>query len=345
MLKENLKYHPNRFIYCRPFLKDIIKKYKNVDSDDELIEDYNARIDFYGSYPADKTSRELDNLIDNEEKLYSYYVEYLNNGQNIFHFPNALLNLFNKTDVDNVYLKYIHFPFKQFYIYLGLQKELLIFGKDYFVDGAYIRYEPEIEPYLKILLTTVQPNLEYNPELNIIENPDKSYEFDLLINEDATVGSSIENEFKIYKDADLDNVIEKKFIPGFPIFKESLRLIINALCYLSSEHKEVDSRYPSNTPDSLIDKLSKSKSTKDIQRNQSKLESQGYTKILFCGDSVKKEYESIPSGKELSTHWRRGHWRNQVYGESFLQHKLIWIKPTIVRKDKGESMHGHIYDI
>jgi hypothetical protein len=46
---------------------------------------------------------------------------------------------------------------------------------------------------------------------------------------------------------------------------------------------------------------------------------------------------------DISPHWRRGHWRNQPFGEKLSEKKLIWIKPTIVNKEKGEPIKGHIY--
>jgi hypothetical protein len=42
------------------------------------------------------------------------------------------------------------------------------------------------------------------------------------------------------------------------------------------------------------------------------------------------------SGHEVEPHWRRGHWRLQPHGTGLSLLKLIWIRPTIVRRDKGE---------
>jgi hypothetical protein len=37
-----------------------------------------------------------------------------------------------------------------------------------------------------------------------------------------------------------------------------------------------------------------------------------------------------PSGITMATHWRRGHWRQQVCGEKWQQRKLQWIQPTLI---------------
>lgn len=43
-----------------------------------------------------------------------------------------------------------------------------------------------------------------------------------------------------------------------------------------------------------------------------------------------------PTGRAVSTHWRRGHWRRQAYGPrtADARHKLVFIKPVLVRADR-----------
>jgi hypothetical protein len=45
----------------------------------------------------------------------------------------------------------------------------------------------------------------------------------------------------------------------------------------------------------------------------------------------------------MSPHWRRGHFRQQPFGPKLAHRKLVWIMPTIVRRDKGTPENGHIY--
>jgi hypothetical protein len=132
---------------------------------------------------------------------------------------------------------------------------------------------------------------------------------------------------------------------GYPIFLEALKFVINGLCYLYSPSKEINTRFPDDTPRGLLRKLGPGKRQAEIARAMSKLASMGYRKVHFCGDALQKEHSGTPTGRELSSHWRRGHRRNQAYWGSFSEHKLMWIMPTIVRKDKGESACGHIYDV
>lgn len=39
------------------------------------------------------------------------------------------------------------------------------------------------------------------------------------------------------------------------------------------------------------------------------------------------------SGITPRMHWRRGHWRNQAFGNQRLNHKQLWIEPTLVAAD------------
>lgn len=44
-----------------------------------------------------------------------------------------------------------------------------------------------------------------------------------------------------------------------------------------------------------------------------------------------KEYDSAQAGHSKVTHWRRGFYRWQPYGQKDKQqHKLIWIEPVLV---------------
>lgn len=42
----------------------------------------------------------------------------------------------------------------------------------------------------------------------------------------------------------------------------------------------------------------------------------------------------VPSGRQMTPHWRKGHWRRQHYGAQMVQVKLVFIRPVLVRKDR-----------
>jgi hypothetical protein len=98
-------------------------------------------------------------------------------------------------------------------------------------------------------------------------------------------------------------------------------------------------------PDSAQNAMDQQASSRIAKRDLQRLRKEGYTEINFCGESLERQFSEAFTGKELSPHWRRGHWRNQAVGTLRAEHRLMWIRPTLVRKEKqreGEIL-GHIY--
>lgn len=128
-----------------------------------------------------------------------------------------------------------------------------------------------------------------------------------------------------------------------PVFREVLKLVVNCLCYLSSPSREIVNRYP----DSEITRaIKEGKTPLERARARNRAARDGYTLINFCGDSLDRDHPTMTTGQEVSAHWRRGHWRNQAVGLARAQHKLIWIRPTLVRKDKAsDGIPGHVYNV
>lgn len=71
----------------------------------------------------------------------------------------------------------------------------------------------------------------------------------------------------------------------------------------------------------------------------------GYTKLKLCGLNLKKQSTEHIDKNSIRPHWRRGHWRQQPYGEELKKKKIIWIRPTLVSQDKGSPETGHIYQV
>jgi hypothetical protein len=376
-----MKYHPDRYMRARPFVKNLLTVHKlkapsgvpTLDAlsavTDSFMNAYNAAcVELpVGKRPAD------GGLMRNEVSLFMHYANFHRHGMNIFDFQPTLGELLRHTDVDDVLLSLIKFPYDSFYIAFGLQPHLDLWAQGYFVDGAYVsRAALDDGIMIEILLTTRRTEIDYRAKSNFILNRDRYYYFPMRLEkmdinvETALSGSIVEHTpftpknipdtsgvyevagkqvsvFDRGGESQIEDAHANK--EGYPVFLEALKFVINGLCYLSSPSKEINTRFPDDTPKGLLRKLGPVKKQAEIARTMSKLASMGYRKVHFCGDALQKEYAGIPTGRELSAHWRRGHWRNQAYGESFSEHKLLWIMPTVVRKDKGEPAFGHIYDV
>lgn len=131
----------------------------------------------------------------------------------------------------------------------------------------------------------------------------------------------------------------------YVLFNKSLIVIINSLCYLNFVDKDVEVFTTNDQATELIKELKNTKKAQLRNRLKDKLNKFSYSTIHYCGKQIESEYKITDTGIEVEPHWRRGHWRNQPFGSGLTDKKLIWIKPTIVRKDKGDPGIGHIYDV
>lgn len=357
---ELLKYYPNRFYFSRPFVKDLIQKYPLMKDNSDLkrnrVNDIRVRKEelkiwlnnFYLNN-QDKleilNSKDMDKIIIDEVFFLDLFSAFINSGRNIFHLQPVLSDLFLHTDVDDILLKTLKTPYNIFYIHFGVEANLVF--NNSVIDGTFVTYanDSNYEEYLlTFTLVTINPNWNYlnkNKLLELFLN-DKRHSFELLGFKEDTVGKAIDTWSSVISEHQFDFGESQKW---FPTVLEIAKLIVNTLCYFSSTKKDINICFPQNTPASLLKKIENSNNSSVVKRTLNKLESMGYTKIHFCGNTLQNKYGSLYQEGNLAPHWRRGHWRNQAYGSNFSKHKFLWIKPTIVRADKGLPEKGHIYNI
>lgn len=130
--------------------------------------------------------------------------------------------------------------------------------------------------------------------------------------------------------------------------ERNIKLIINCILYLSSQQESLTKEYPKDIPNHLISKIKNAKTKHKKEVAIDEIKRIGFTKITFARleeSELTTEKDGTGTGTEVSPHWRRGHWRKQPYGTNLSEIKLIWIKPTIVRKDMGSPKKGHIYEV
>lgn len=133
---------------------------------------------------------------------------------------------------------------------------------------------------------------------------------------------------------------------GFDVFKESLRLVINGLCYITSYLDKTEERWPADTPKELLERLNNAATKSSRQKALAELLSKGYSKVKICGKNTSRDKVTVVHfGREATVHWRRGHWRNQACDPELKDRKLIWIMPVLVRQDKGLPEQGRVYTV
>jgi hypothetical protein len=340
----------------------------------ERLNDFSAVI--FKKYNEDLSNfpykeRPADSRFISDEVNYALqYARYYAAGRNLFHFEPDIVEKFRKTDVDEVPLSALMFPYEIFYLSFGKQEDLNLWNKGFFVDGAYVTGGKPGFP-LEIILTTIRNDLDINDRLGWITNPDRYYylaidtsDSDLAVAEaiDETLKEELQSidlrnqpdesgtveigDRKIYlrdnrQNSSAANIMEKE--TGFTTFREALRLIINGLCYLTSYNEEIVTGWSEDTPPLLVDSIAKAETPNKKRKLKSELISKGYVTVNFCGKKAPRDnIEAISTDRELSTHWRRGHWRNQACGPRLQERKLIWIMPNPDKPEpKGKnSIHA-----
>jgi len=186
---------------------------------------------------------------------------------------------------------------------------------------------------------TVKDAIQFGEDnfLKYCEHMDKS-------NFESSTNFAIQNGISIYG-ADQLHLHVEKYLRGKKHILNVLPLLFNCIFYLTQYPESITEDFQKDTPKKLLDKLNTAKNNWSKKNAYRKIKENGYSRIKFVTSVVKSEKDINITGKELSQHWRRGHWRNQPFGQGLNSHKYIWINPTIVNKDKGDLDSGHIYEV
>ena len=383
---ELLRYHPNRFINSRDYFRTLYNYFRNLVRPDGIMSNIEIQdmvnrfmrgywIPRLAQLPVGERPRNSKRQ-GQEFDLFCHVARFFLCGRNIFHFSAPLNSLLTLTDVGDVRWESIRLPYSCFYIYLGTQKDWSLQDPGHPIDGAYL--DEVLTPKFRgisVMLTTHSPDTADSSSWNYVLTEDPYYYFPFEIEgSEATVGDTFRHT--IGTDADFDEDWAPPEIPdeakqiagergisldslqgeataqgqkvrenmkGLPVFREALKLVVNCLCYLSSPSREIAARYPDSD---ITRAIAKAGTPLEHARAEKRAVREGYTLIHFCGDSLERDAETVLTGRELSAHWRRGHWRNQAIGAGRSGHKLIWIRPTLVRKDKADlGIPGHLYDV
>lgn len=385
-VKDNAFFHPLRYPKSRKFIKKLFKKYKSQDyySSDNFQEQMGDFVKVFNEEISKHPISERDDIIlkhignptdiiNQELTLFVENLRLRHRGNNIFYFPNEVSNLFKHTNIDEISIGNLKFPYKTFYLAFGLQDEFDIGSNEnsgHYFDGAYI--DNLDETTLSVRLTSLSNNYNSKEYRSWLEEPDITFFIGLefqneseylidgidrfienykikfnKIDEQLTENEIVDENTNILKKDDFFRKKRiKRITQNTEKFRDIAKLIFNAICYLTHENKNIIENYTNSPLPSLINNLKKAKNSHEKKRIEAKIKKGGHTKIKICGHDIMKSINSeTNTGKELSTHWRRGHWRRQPFGSDMNEIKLIWIKPTLVRKDKGSSEYGHIYDV
>ena len=367
---KSVDYHPNRFLKIRPSYYRLINSYRSIiglnsmtmEGMQELfgifVKNYNVLLD---QIPIENRPDNTRFLKD-EFSYFIHFCKYYVSGKNIFSINPDLVEKFYYSDTIGINVSDLKFPYKSFYLAFGLQDDLELWNNGYFVDGAYIsNFNDEI---CEIVLSTKRKDISYNSQSNFLIQ-DKYFYFSIettvkSLSIEEAVSKTLENDslYKKYHSEDIsglydingqllritdiseksNNIDLQLRLSGFEVFKKSLNLIFNSLCFITAYSEKIVSGFPDDCPEEIIQQVKNKKKNKLNPLN-------GFTHIKFVGNRNNGKTK-LSSEQKQQTHWRRGHWRNQACGQNKTEHKLIWIMPTLVNRiETNVSSIGHIYEV
>lgn len=321
-------------------------------------------------------------VIEAEETLATAYGRFVQAGRQIMDFPPALTEMLAKTDIDDIPLNSIKLPYASQYLYFGPQVALEL-EPGWFVDGAYVE-QRGLSGDVRFTITAAPDDRSLTrqwylfPEAEYTQDFVESFRSMDLATAIDTVLSDRLAALKAHQDrngGDITVAVQAEFVKNgvampdavrvvdvgpqmavtrdeiarrrHPIYKAALQLAVNALCYVSAYPDDIETVWPEGTPVSLKEKVLSGKG-KEQMRAKSKLAALGYVPVHICGKRIAEQRTlhgiHPQEHAHVSTHWRRGHWRNQVHGPAWSLRKLIWVMPVIVgAKDHDDPEAGHLY--
>ena len=378
-MKSSTLIHPVRYMRNRPFARRVTQMYMSMGGRRgptskalELITDVVVRYfnDAIKKRPFEQRPARATRLLSEESSLAAHVAAYVAHGRNTFLLSPELVAMLDRTELDGVRAADINLPFDVFYISFGDAFEACLPGPPNKIDGAYINQTGSLP--LQVLITSRRADVQSNRSNDWPFSRDR-YFYAPLDNKDRerTLGELVaaavekgeiqlkaelpkpendnfhESEIPGLYVCDVRHETEKEHVEyiqqGLGAFRRALALAMNAICYMTATSDEQRTpSYPEDAPADLVRAL-ESVRPAERQRANAKLLDQGYVPIYFLRDENRVRTPAEQTGREVSTHWRRGHWRRQAAGPGRATRLLRWIRPTLVRADKGDATTGHIY--
>ncbi len=276
-------------------------------------------------------------------------------GMQVFEFTPELMRELAQTDVDEVLSSDIQLPYESFYIRLpGVFKAddqtaidgIIIRRKDYQDAGITLVIEPtpvleDPSAYPETLQHMPLGMMVINEDMTVTQAFNKAHDKmrDGLLHQNIGLLSQSDDD-TVNITSQLDRALER-YEAGRIFMNENMTAIINALLYVDQYHGREQMVWSPDAPAELLTKAN-SAST-GARKAERKLSSLGWTKVLLCDLEAPAQSGVTHEGRQVRSHWRRGHWRRQRHGHGNSLSKLIRIRPIMV--GHGQIADGRTYAV
>ncbi len=129
--------------------------------------------------------------------------------------------------------------------------------------------------------------------------------------------------------------------------RELVNLVVNTLCFITSYRSTGKEGWSATADRKKSGVADRARAAGKTSSEEKELAWAGYRRITMFRAPDEDEDGNVLTRQGTSpiSHWRKGHWRNQAYGEGRLLRRAMWILPMMVNRDQGVIEIGHRYDV
>ena len=289
---------------------------------------------------------------------------YLDGGKVVFDLSKVLVQTLGHSDAEDIPCGELPFPAQSFYLHFGNGSGLSDGGFD--IEGAFV-----VNGIDRMIIDLVPQGFGQEHFLSLpmgettigtyvmLNNPTKPISKSLT----DSIASVLEQNAAIFAQvADIEKQLTQQYgqvvkVPSpvenladkAPLLQRALSLIVNTMFYLASEPEDDEEGWSRDTPKEAVEALTASVNPGEIKAIENTLLKAGYSKVRLVGrrfeaSAVAGQMQAVvASGKALSSHFRRGHFRRQPYGPERALRKTIFVAPVMVNSGIGAEPQGRIY--
>lgn len=269
------------------------------------------------------------------------YLRWRTQGRHFFQTTDALDRLLRETDIgEGIPAEWIRPPYEIQFLEFGETRSspILLYheiSKDHLIEGCYVLTGVVPEP----LPEHGQRFLEFvftgSPLGKANNTDDCTTSITLVIpNERATMLEVLEHSLS--KNPDRQGLETEEALRTRAAIFHACKILL----YLNSD-KVV--RIPVKERSEMEERLKRLKGGGKAAKLQRQIP-RAYDRIVL-GPKIapRSSGEFAETGRHMPTHWRRGHFRNQPFGEGRSQRRLLWIEPVLVRAEEAVAADSKPY--
>ncbi len=301
----------------------------------------------FTGHPGFRSFLSINNITPGSSNLgvtdtFFFPIRYQAFGSRFFQVEDTLNHLLCETDIGaKTPVRFFTTPYPSIFIEFGKTRDLPytihnIESGDHILEGCYVN-QVNIEQGRRALKEH-KLNIDISKPYRVIElmfigSPvnkanildDATLSFLLIIqDEDESLEVLLEKHIDYYR---FDPPVNQTAITDQQVadIRPAIFHLAKALLYINSEQSVTRSVNEYSDMKERIARTGTKKQGK-LTRKLDKL----YDKVVISHKRSARNQSSSSQHSSFKSHWRRGHFRNQRYGEQNSKQKLIWIEPVLV---------------